>query len=137
METETSCFIVHGHDKSILIELKAFLKSQFGFDRIIVLREEPERGQTIIEKFEAEVTRSDIAFILLTPDDFGGRPRQNVVFEAGYFMAKYGRKQGRCVLLKKGDVELPSDLSGMLTIDITSGFEHQRKQIEKEIKDWI
>jgi predicted nucleotide-binding protein len=52
-------------------------------------------------------------------------------------MAKYGRKQGRCVLLKKGDVELPSDLSGMLTIDITSGFEHQRKQIEKEIKDWI
>lgn len=137
MKVETSCFIVHGHDEQTLSELRAFLEKHFGFDRIVVLQEEPERGQTIIEKFEAEATRSDIAFVLLTPDDPNGRPRQNVVFEAGYFLAKYGRKQGRCVLLKKGNVELPSDLAGMLPIDISRGCEHKKNQIEKEIKDWI
>jgi predicted nucleotide-binding protein len=38
------------------------------------------------------------------------RARQNVVMEVGWAWGKLGRH--RCLLLKHGDVELPSDLAG-------------------------
>src|SRR5258706_1627408 len=66
----------------------------------IILHEQPNKGRTIIEKFEAH---ADVGFavVLLTPDDVGEaadradklkhRARQNVVLELGYFIGKLGR----------------------------------------------
>ena len=59
-------------------------------------------------------------FVLYTPDDIGGlrgsdglpRARQNVVFEHGYLIAQLGRE--RVCALVAGDVEFPSDISGIL-----------------------
>ena len=57
---------------------------------------------------------------ILTPDDIAvtartnlqsSRARQNVIVEVGWFWGRFGR--GRCLLLVRGDVELPSDLSGV------------------------
>jgi len=65
------------------------------------------------------------AVVLLTPDDIAGTPsapgsatraRQNVVFELGYFAGKLGR--GRACLLRKGDVEIPSDLYGVIYTEL-------------------
>jgi predicted nucleotide-binding protein len=63
--------------------------------------------------------------VLLTPDDLGGsvsagattsRARQNVIFELGYFVGKLDR--GKVCLLRRGDVEIPSDLYGVLYTDM-------------------
>ena len=64
--------------------------------------------------------------ILLTPDDTGypgddqqkaqARARQNVVLEFGYFPGFLGRERVR-VLYKPG-VEMPSDLQGILYIEM-------------------
>lgn len=40
------------------------------------------------------------------------RARQNVVFEAGYFMGKLGREN--VVLIANPDIEIPSDLKGVV-----------------------
>lgn len=97
-------FIVHGRDDSKKYELFGFLYDR-GLEPII-LHEQVNNGQTIIEKIESS---SDVAcaIILLTPDDVGKlkdsesalktRARQNVIFEAGYFMGKLGRN--RTILL--------------------------------------
>ena len=42
------------------------------------------------------------------------RSRQNVIFEFGYFIGKYGRTRVRALV--KGDIEIPSDYSGVLYI---------------------
>ena len=64
----------------------------------------------------------------MTPDDIAGsaaapasamRARQNVVFELGYFAGKLGR--GRACLLRKGDVEIPSDLYGVIHTEMDRG----------------
>lgn len=70
------------------------------------------------------------AVVLLTPDDEGGRKgdapkpraRQNVVLELGYFMGRLGRN--RVCALKKGDIEIPSDYSGIVyvALDESSGW---------------
>ena len=66
----------------------------------IILHERPNRGRTIIEKFE---DYADVGFaaILLTPDDVGAtagsehesrpRARQNVILELGFFLGRLGR----------------------------------------------
>jgi len=109
-------FIVHGHDDGAREMVARFL-SALGFEAII-LHEMANQGRTILEKFEAH---SDVGFavVLLTPDDEGAkqgsetkpRARQNVILEWGYFVGRLGRD--RVCALKKGDVELPSDVLGI------------------------
>ena len=111
-------FIVHGHDNGLKQEVARLVEKQ-GLEAII-LSEQANRGKTIIEKFEEH---SDVgaAICLFTGDDYGRtkdaeedklRARQNVVFEAGFFMGKLGREN--VVLIANPDIEIPSDLKGFV-----------------------
>jgi predicted nucleotide-binding protein len=115
-------FLVHGRNEAVLHETARFLERLD--QEVIILREQPNKGRTIIEKFE-EYSDAGFAIILLTPDDKGclfeedytmvkPRARQNVIFELGYFIGKLGRNRV-CALYHK-DVEIPSDYSGVLFI---------------------
>jgi predicted nucleotide-binding protein len=117
-------FLVHGHDQPTLQEIARFLER---LDQdIVILREQPNQGRTIIEKFE-EYADVGFAVVLLTPDDRGGpmtlpydaqkpRARQNVILELGYFLGHLGRNRV-CALYRPG-VEIPSDYSGVLYVEL-------------------
>src|SRR5262249_11262160 len=121
-------FLVHGHDEAALHSVARFLE-QLNLTPI-VLREQPDRGRAVIEKFEECASQVGFAVVLLTPDDLAGSPasvqsaraRQNVIFELGYFAGSLGR--GRACLLRKGDVEIPSDLYGVIytEMDASDGW---------------
>ncbi|MDH5682872.1 MAG: nucleotide-binding protein [candidate division WOR-3 bacterium] len=112
-------FIVHGHDNEIKQTVARFLEL-LGIDAVI-LHEQPNKGKTIIEKFE-EYSVVDYAIVLLSPDDIGTakseprsqspRARQNVIFELGFFVGRLGR--GRVCILCKDKVEIPSDYQGVV-----------------------
>jgi len=113
-------FVVHGHDRAARDAVANFIR-KVGLEPVIVA-EEPAEGRTIIEALE-HYGKADFAVVLLTPDDKGGvrdsppeqlrpRARQNVVLELGYFIALLGR--GKVCPLYKADVELPSDIHGLL-----------------------
>jgi len=131
-------FIVHGHDEAAKeaasrlierLELKA-----------IILHEQPNASKTVLEKFEI-YSNVGFAIVLLTPDDVGaskerkseGKPRarQNVIFELGYFIGKLGRDRV-CALYK--EVELPSDIHGVLYIPIDSAGAW-RYSVAKELQN--
>jgi predicted nucleotide-binding protein len=116
----------------------------------IVLHEKPSGSRTIVEKLEKY---SDVgyAFVILTPDDRGGffkgkvpvlgsnlledthfRARQNVILELGYFMGKLGRNKVCC--LHTGDVELPSDMHGIVYIPFKKSANEARDMIIKELR---
>ena len=129
-------FIIHGRDDGTKETVARFI-SQLGLNPII-LHEQPNQGQTIIEKFErhAEVT---FAIALLTPDDTGSlsedepslkpRARQNVIFELGYFTGKLGRP--RVCALTKGTVEIPSDYYGVLYIPLDESGAWRMKLVQE------
>ena len=50
-------------------------------------------------------------------NDLNNRARQNVVFEHGYLISKLGRKN--VIALVKNDVEIPSDINGIVFIRYT------------------
>ena len=52
-----------------------------------------------------------------------------MIFELGYFVGKLGR--GRACLLRKGAVEIPSDLYGVIYTDMDSGW---KLKLVKELK---
>jgi predicted nucleotide-binding protein len=117
-------FVVHGHDEALKEKVARLLEKQ-GLEAII-LSEQANKGKTIIEKFEEN---SDVgaAICLFTGDDIGKekseavekqRARQNVVYEAGYFMGKLGRE--RVIMLVDNGIELPSDLQGVVYTDSES-----------------
>ncbi|NJN06243.1 MAG: nucleotide-binding protein [Rhodobacteraceae bacterium] len=132
-------FLVHGHDEAAIQGVARFLER---LDQsLIVLRDQPNSGRTIIEKFEHY---SDVGFavVLLTADDRGGlktalddgllpRARQNVILELGFFLGKLGRARV-CVLYVEG-VEVPSDYSGVLFVKLDTGG-GWRLELAKELK---
>jgi predicted nucleotide-binding protein len=139
-------FIVHGHNKEVLLELKDFIQNSLGLGEPTILAEKPSKGLTIIEKFEIYAQDADLVFVLVTKDDIvtstkAGekrlRPRQNVVFELGYFMGVLKRRSGRIIVLVEGDVELPSDISGMVYLDISGGIRSIGEDIRKEVADLL
>jgi predicted nucleotide-binding protein len=116
-------FIVHGHDGAPKAEVALFI-TRLGFEPVI-LHELPNKGRTLITKFQEEAAGIGFATVLLTPDDFGKaanasdlklRARQNVILELGFFLGKIG--PGRVAALIKGDIELPSDFEGVVYISL-------------------
>lgn len=116
-------FIVHGHNDALKQEVARIIEKQ-GIEAVI-LSEQANQGKTIIEKIE-ENADVDAAICLFTGDDYGRakgteaeenklRARQNVVFEAGYFMGKLGRKN--VIIVADKNLELPSDMQGVVYTD--------------------
>ena len=135
---KSKVFIVHGHDDAAKSEAARFVEN-LGF-KAIILHEQASAGNTIIEKIE-EYTNVGFGIVLYTPCDEGvskeepgqqkPRARQNVVFEHGYLMAKIGRKNV-CALVK-GDVEIPTDISGVVYIKM-EGEKEWKCKVADEMK---
>jgi predicted nucleotide-binding protein len=133
-------FIVHGHDEGSLQRVARFLETLK--QNVIVLKERPGKGRTVIEKFEDYAKEVGFVVALLTSDDRGGpreakysdqqsRARQNVVFELGYFIGRLGRS--RVCALRAPDVEIPSDYSGVQYVTLDTGSAWQL-ELAKEMK---
>jgi predicted nucleotide-binding protein len=122
-------FVVHGHDLDALGMIQDFLRSHHLWP--IILQGEPGAGLAIIDKVEKYANVS-FASVLLTPDDVGGRkmpngkvvlrprPRQNVLFELGYFIGKLGRSRTAVLCKDDEDMELLSDYKGMQYISLSA-----------------
>ncbi|MEV6831219.1 nucleotide-binding protein [Amycolatopsis sp. NPDC051102] len=132
-------FVVHGHDDVSKLKVARFLER---LDvKPIILHEQANGGRTIIEKFEETSSVVDFAIVILSGDDVGSRrdesnpprkrARQNVIFELGYFVGLLGRS--RVVALREVDVELPSDYSGVIYIDLDDG-DAWRLNVAREMK---
>ena len=96
--------------------------------RPVILDEQERLGKTIIEKLEEHAYKTWYAVVLLTGDDEGRlkgtgdlrlRVRQNVILELGLFIGAI--KRSRVAILHEPDVELPSDIGGLLFIEFDGG----------------
>lgn len=140
LELLRKVFLVHGHDEKILNQVARLLE-HLDIEPIILF-EKAGKGQTIIEKLEANSSVS-FATVMLTPDDVGrsvkngnedltARARQNVIFELGYFLGRLGRNN--VAVLYDESVEIPSDYHGVeyIKIDAQGAW---KLRLAKELKE--
>jgi len=135
-------FIIHGHDIGLKNEMARFLE-KLDFQPVI-LHEQPDQGRPLLSKLRAELADVGYAFALLTPDDAvsaaatpktkRNRARQNVVFEHGMLVGLLGPE--RVCAVVKGDVEIPSDLAGVLykRLGVTEALDSIGLELIKELK---
>lgn len=133
-------FIVYGHDIEAREQLELLLR-RMKLEPVI-LQNLPIAGDTIIEKLEANI---DVRYacVLLTPDDEGfaagspkdrkPRARQNVILELGMFLVRLGRK--RVAILHKGNLELPSDISGLIYIKFNKRVDEVKERLGAELQE--
>lgn len=84
-------------------------------------------GAYAIESLENEVNLADFGIALAEPDDLltsrnktAPAPRDNVIFELGFFMSRLGRAR-TLLLVPKTEVKLPSDFKGLTPISYQAG----------------
>jgi predicted nucleotide-binding protein len=88
-----------------------------------------QRLRTLVKKeHELSVAAAMKGFV----EVLRGRARQNVVFEFGYFVGLLDRDRVCC--LYKGDVELPSDMHGIIYISYKQTLSEVKDEITKELK---
>ena len=97
----------------------------------------PAHGQTLFEKFEKTVRESEGAIILLEEDEMSSRLnsrkiRDNVLLELGYLLAHLGKN--KILILTEGNVEMPSDLSGVQFFVANSSTYRGLKQF---VREWL
>ncbi len=144
LHTSAKIFVVHGHDDDLVDDLSKVVRLHgISAQDIVILKEETCGNKTILEHLEEKVHDCVAGFVLLTPDDLGGkrveggepelrpRARQNVIFEAGMLCEKW-RHEGRVHFILKNegeqpDLEQPSDLHGLKVI------RYEKKTFEKQI----
>jgi len=130
-------FVVHGHDP-VKHEMARFL-DQIGCNPIILDEQTDAGATTIFQKFNRYAQQAGYAIVLMTPDDAAedaagrrvARARQNVVLELGFFLGSLGDE--RVCLAKKGVVEIPTDISGVLYLDLDSG--NWQLSLAKKLKE--
>jgi predicted nucleotide-binding protein len=117
-----------------------------------ILQNQDGGGKTLIEALEQRIyDEAAFGIVLVTPDDYGyakadgeearsPRARPNVILEMGMVMAALGRD--RMVILKKGEVEMPSDTQGLIYLgfndrvqDVVAGLVKRLKAAGIEIDD--
>ena len=133
-------FIVHGHDEIARLQLSKILKDDLGFEPVI-LQEEPNVSlETIITKFERLAKDCSAAIILFTPDDEANgklRARQNVILELGYFLGRFqDQPNRRIIIIKTGEIEIPSDISGVLYLEYFKNMKEIFYDLKKQFETW-
>lgn len=133
-------FIVHGHDDKSRLETCTLLKTEFQLEPIVLQEQPNDSLDTIIAKFERLASDCGMAIILMTADDISDkftRSRQNVIFELGYFLGKLkSRDERKIIIIKNGDVEIPSDISGVLYLEFHKSVEELYLPLKKQLEHW-
>ncbi len=79
-------------------------------------------GVSILEEIEEAAARCSAGIFLFAENDpleaesSGAAPRDNVVFEAGYFMSAKG--PNRCLIIREGNAKMPADLGGAIYLHL-------------------
>ena len=139
---KTKIFVVHGHDDIALEQLELILR------RLnlapFILQNNDGHSKTLIEALETRIyEEAAFGIVLMTPDDYGykktedneqrqPRVRQNVILEMGMVMASLGRD--KMVILKKGNLELPSDVSGVIYLEFNDHVKEVAVKLANRIK---
>lgn len=100
-----------------------------------------EAAKCTLENLEDMIKEKDIegSIFIYSDDDKTwyrgkdvGKPRDNVIFEHGLFSGKLGRTKS--IIIKYGNVELPTDLSGITYIDFSDG---KKTRGEIDLRNWL
>ncbi len=125
-------------------QIDLWLRDELGLSTV-VMQAGASIGRTLVEKFEQMAAKCGYAIIILSADDESvehgtgkkvKRARQNVIFEAGYFMGAL-KRMGNITFLVENvpGMDLPTDISGIGYISIAEGLGAAKEELRRELRE--
>jgi len=135
-----TCFLGYSSlAKNVAKEIEKYVESNFDID---VKRWEDyfTIGRQLFEEIKDTCENSHLSIFILTKDEkmessVNMLPRDNVILEVGYFMARRG--DDRTLLIVEDGTKLPSDIDGIIHIPMKNrnNLKNVKKLLGKKIKD--
>lgn len=119
------CFLGYsGAATGVALEVKDYIRETLPSLRIVDWRWNFQIGQALFAQIEQTSKKCDIAIFLITKDDdlmqpsgnLAASPRDNIVFEVGFFAARMGMEN--TLLIVEQGAKVPSDWGGILYIPL-------------------
>lgn len=110
-----------GEAKDVANSIVAFLTGRLNL-RVKEYRTNFVQGGAILEEIENAVNTCQCGIFLFTASDklenneFQASPRDNVIFEAGYFMRAKGKE--RVLIIREDGTKMPADLGGNIYLPL-------------------
>jgi len=110
-----------GEAKDVANSIVAFLTGRLNL-RVKEYRANFVQGGSILEEIENAVNTCQCGIFLFTASDklenneFQASPRDNVVFEAGYFMRAKGKE--RILIIREEGTKMPADIGGNIYLPL-------------------
>lgn len=96
-------------------------------------------GSYPLENLEREVHLADFGIAFAQPDDLlrsrhrqRAAPRDNVIFELGYFLSRLGRQRTLLLVPRRERIKLPSDFKGVLPLYYELSGDPDKRHAELE-----
>lgn len=124
-QPKVTCFLGYcSKAEKLAIAFKEFIKIHNDKIEILDWREDINPGDHLYKKIKDFAQKAQISIFILTPDniltlDNGVEvavPRDNIIFEIGYFAATIGIK--RTLLIIEDGVKIPDDIQGIIYIQL-------------------
>jgi predicted nucleotide-binding protein len=134
-EFEHDVFLGYADDASaIALAVREFLRdSGFSFKDW----KDFSKGSLLLEELEDACRACRLGLFLFTSEDERSdgdtTPRDNVIFEAGYFLSRKGH--GRVLVIAEAGVTMPSDLLGSITVELED--RNDPRTIHTELRNWL
>jgi CheY-like chemotaxis protein len=141
-------FIVHSVGTPRLREFEQ-LATDLGFEPE-VLDKQHWQNEGWLHSIEYNAEEVALAWILCTPDDWAFKirepekmpvrqPRQNVVFEHGFFFGRFGRHSDRVFVFQCDGAALPGDVKHLRSIAINESLTDKdtRNLIIEQLHNWL
>jgi predicted nucleotide-binding protein len=127
-------------ETDLALYLRKYLESEFNVS-VLDWKTDFVPGPTILEELDYAASVCSTGIFLFTEDDKQGKdlkegiyvPRDNVVFETGYFINSKGNE--RVLIIRKGDTKIPMDLGGKIYPELDDNS--SVKSIDKELEKFI
>lgn len=128
-------FISHGHS-GLWKDVARFIDKKLNMETV-VLKEQTNRGRSIMEKLEQEASDCNYAIIVMTAEDEQKdgelRARENVIHEIGFLQGLFGREN--VLVLKQKEIKPFTNILGIVYEpfegeNIASTFERIRQELE-------
>jgi len=148
LQNSVEVFIVHSVGSPWLKEFEQ-LAQELGFKPEVL---DKQRRQNVgwMDSIESNAEAVALAWIICTPDDWAfnirrsqeipvRQPRQNVVFEFGFFFGHFGRDSDRVFVFQCDEAAMPGDVKHLRNIPINKPLTDSdtRRSIIDMLQNWL
>lgn len=134
IQTALKKVLVAGHNQDYILDLYRKLDAWKIEANYLHMEELLGNGSTIIERLDENLGDLSCSIVVATTDQIGMIDNQDVLFELGLLLGKFGRDNVIILLKNNGSLKLPLNYTGLRSLQFKNSIEECANQLATELQ---